>query len=157
MNHTTNYQLSQWEATDKVQRTDFNSDNAKIDAAIKAQADALSAETAARTALAAQVAKKGNCQIYYKTYAGDGETSMTHTFPGKPLFVAFGPVNGTFYNSIVHGMQRFASYDGRYSTACGAAWTDNSVTVSGNTGDIGYMCNGKDIPYVMVALLVMDE
>ena len=34
MNYTQNYQLNQWEATDRVLRTDFNSDNAKIDAAI---------------------------------------------------------------------------------------------------------------------------
>lgn len=33
-NHTTNYQLCQWEATDKVLRTDFNQDNQKIDAAL---------------------------------------------------------------------------------------------------------------------------
>ena len=33
-NHTTNYQLCQWEATDKVLRTDFNEDNQKIDAAL---------------------------------------------------------------------------------------------------------------------------
>ena len=35
-NHTTNYQLCQWEAADKVLRTDFNQDNAKIDAALAA-------------------------------------------------------------------------------------------------------------------------
>ena len=40
------YGLSQWEAADKVERVDFNSDNAKIDAALKANADAI-AETAA--------------------------------------------------------------------------------------------------------------
>ena len=39
-NHTTNYQLCQWEATDKVLRTDFNEDNAKIDAALSALAAA---------------------------------------------------------------------------------------------------------------------
>ena len=33
-NQTTNYQLNQWEPTDQVQRTDFNADNAKIDAAL---------------------------------------------------------------------------------------------------------------------------
>ena len=31
---TANYQLCQWEPTDQVQRTDFNADNAKIDAAL---------------------------------------------------------------------------------------------------------------------------
>lgn len=34
-NQTTNYQLNQWEATDQVLRTDFNADNAKIDAALE--------------------------------------------------------------------------------------------------------------------------
>ena len=34
MNATTNYQLSQWEAEDRVLRTDFNADNAKIEAAL---------------------------------------------------------------------------------------------------------------------------
>ena len=33
-NHTANYNLCQWEATDQVLRTDFNQDNAKIDAAL---------------------------------------------------------------------------------------------------------------------------
>ena len=36
MNRTSNYNLCQFEETDQVQRTDFNEDNAKIDAAVKA-------------------------------------------------------------------------------------------------------------------------
>lgn len=48
MNKTTNYQLSQWDPDDKVLRTDFNTDNARIDAALKVNADAISAETSAR-------------------------------------------------------------------------------------------------------------
>ena len=35
-NYTPNYQLCQWEAEDQVRRADFNTDNARIDAAIKA-------------------------------------------------------------------------------------------------------------------------
>lgn len=34
MQQTSNYQLNQWEGTDRILRTDFNADNAKIDAAI---------------------------------------------------------------------------------------------------------------------------
>ena len=34
MNQTTNYQLSQWEPTDRILMSDFNADNAKIDAAL---------------------------------------------------------------------------------------------------------------------------
>ena len=33
-NHTPNYNLCQWEPGDQVKRTDFNEDNAKIDAAL---------------------------------------------------------------------------------------------------------------------------
>ena len=35
MNATPNYNLNQWDASDRVLRTDFNADNAKIDAAVK--------------------------------------------------------------------------------------------------------------------------
>ena len=35
-NHTPNFNLCQWEATDKVLRSDFNADNLKIDAALRA-------------------------------------------------------------------------------------------------------------------------
>ena len=33
------YGLSQWEAADKVERVDFNSDNARVDGALKAMRD----------------------------------------------------------------------------------------------------------------------
>jgi len=42
-NFTPNYQLNQWEADDQVLRVDFNADNAKLDAALKAEADARAA------------------------------------------------------------------------------------------------------------------
>ena len=38
-NQTSSYGLSQWEATDAVQRLEFNSDNAKVDAALKSLSD----------------------------------------------------------------------------------------------------------------------
>lgn len=50
MTKTTNYQLNQWAKSDRVMMDDFNADNAKIDAALKGQAEALAAETAARKA-----------------------------------------------------------------------------------------------------------
>ena len=65
-NYTTNYELSQWLSTDQVLRTDFNADNAKLDATLagKAEAEALrkAEETAAgrREAILAEAAK--DCQ-----------------------------------------------------------------------------------------------
>lgn len=41
-NYTTNYNLCQWQPTDQVQRTDFNADNAKLDAALAGLAGQLS-------------------------------------------------------------------------------------------------------------------
>ena len=64
-NQTANYQLNQWEPTDQVLRTDFNADNAKLDAALaeKAEVETVSAlqtavaSKAEQTALAALAAR----------------------------------------------------------------------------------------------------
>ena len=50
MTKTTNYQLNQWAKSDRVMMDDFNADNATLDAALKANADTIAAETAARIA-----------------------------------------------------------------------------------------------------------
>ena len=39
MNKTANFQLTQWEKTDRIMMEDFNRDNAAIDAALKSNAD----------------------------------------------------------------------------------------------------------------------
>ena len=41
MNKTSNYQLCQWDGEDRILRTDFNEDNAKIDAALKQQSNSI--------------------------------------------------------------------------------------------------------------------
>ena len=41
MQQTANYQLNQWDGEDRIMRVDFNSDNAKIDAALQQNAAAL--------------------------------------------------------------------------------------------------------------------
>ena len=40
INKTANFQLTQWEKTDRIMMEDFNRDNAAIDAALKSNADA---------------------------------------------------------------------------------------------------------------------
>lgn len=56
-NHTQYYGLSQWLAEDKVERVDFNGDNEKIDAALRALSTG-KANSATVTALTNTVAKK---------------------------------------------------------------------------------------------------
>ena len=85
MEKTINYQLNQWAAGDKVQRIDFNADNAKIDAAIaavSARADALGTSKADKTALSALQAdldavRAAIPKIAVGSYAGDGAASRT--------------------------------------------------------------------------------
>ena len=93
-NQTPNYQLSQWERSDKVQMEDFNADNAKIDAALKAEADArtalagtVSSQGSTLSSHGSSLARLGNCQLYTTAYDGAGGTSKSLSFPGYPVFV----------------------------------------------------------------------
>ena len=88
MTKTTNYQLNQWAKSDRVMMDDFNADNAKIDAALKANAD-----TAA--ALQTALANAGNCSIAISSYTGNGKHGSANptviNFSKKPtLFIARG-------------------------------------------------------------------
>ena len=90
MNRTNNYNLCQFEETDRVRRTDFNEDNAKIDGAVKAvdrRVDGLEASKADKTALAAVEGKIS--RIVTGTYAGTGGSSGVRriSLPGRPKLV----------------------------------------------------------------------
>jgi len=82
MNQTSNYQLNQWGAADRILREDFNRDNAKIDAALAGMA-------AAQSELAAQIANCGNCSISITSYTGTGTSGTSNptkiNFSRKPV------------------------------------------------------------------------
>lgn len=168
-NHTEHYGLNQWERTDKVIMEDFNEDNAKIDAAIKAEADAraaelaaqagaLEAEVQARTALASSltssVAKAGNCQICTSSYTGTGtygaDVSKKFTFPYKPMLVFVTSEGGT----NIHMLQGQTTTS--YPTSSPPAyiirvtWSGNSVSWYGN--HVHSQMNDEGATYYVVAL-----
>lgn len=77
MNKTANFQLTQWEKTDRIMMEDFNRDNAAIDAALKSNADAMAAETAAREAADTALGKKAGLQlIETAVFSGKGKSSV---------------------------------------------------------------------------------
>lgn len=224
MNKTSNYQLCQWDGEDRILRTDFNEDNAKIDAALKSHANsiatinstlsgkaststvnsltntvnqkanqsALTAEVNARTAadtaessariqadntekaareaadtaeataraqavaaLTAGLALKGNCQIYYTSYVGDGELTKTLTFPGKPLLVNVQGDN--LIGQGIYGNPNFmCRTSGTYGLACSATWNGNSLTWD-IFQDASLGCNYSGFTYLVIALMAMDE
>lgn len=84
MQQTEHFKLNQYELTDRILMEKFNSDNAKIDAALKAHADAIAT---AQTALALC----GNCRVVTTSYTGTGNTgaanAKTLTFEKPPLAV----------------------------------------------------------------------
>lgn len=104
-NHTEHFSLNQWLPDDQVKRTDFNEDNAKIDAALNDLSGGLAekAGQAALDALAAEVAKKATTaalealsntlasmpRLVTGSYTGNGEESrlISLGFQPKALLV----------------------------------------------------------------------
>lgn len=91
-NHTEHYELNQWLATDQVLRTDFNADNAKLDAALHALAGQVAEKTdgedltALSETVAAMSAGMGNCNMELLTYTGTG--TMGQSSPTRITFSA---------------------------------------------------------------------
>ena len=189
-NQTTNYQLNQWEPTDQVLRTDFNADNAKLDAALKTlsnqviqkaeqsalntlisavnqKADAstvsslssllnseISQRQEADSSLQTALTLKGNCQIYYGTYIGDGKSSRTLTFERRPLLVLI--QGGNLICRAIQGNQyMMCRTNGQGGTTCPAIWTENSLKFNGASDD--YAPNSQGGTYYLVTLMAADE
>lgn len=114
-NHTANYELNQWEKSDHVLMDDFNTDNAKIDAAIKTLEDnkasvselntlrqtvnSLSGSVSGHTS---SISKLGNCQIEYFTanLVASANTSVVIRFSKEPdLFLM---LSGTLFVGSCH-------------------------------------------------------
>lgn len=166
-NQTTNYQLNQWEPTDQVLRTDFNADNAKLDAALtvlaedvnekasQAVLDTLTQTVAGHTALLAQ---KGNCQVYTTAYTGTGTVSRTFSFPKQPLLVIIG--GPSIYLVAVRGITALLSTENGESNNLTGTWSGTALTVAYNGnwgGGDRRACNASGSSYRIVALLDMDE
>ncbi|MFR0770564.1 MAG: hypothetical protein ACLSHO_14085 [Dysosmobacter sp.] len=122
MNKTANFQLTQWEKTDRIMMEDFNRDNAAIDAALKSNADGVAA-------LQTALASCGNCKIVYGTYTGTGKYGRENpnklTFNGDPLFVI---IKGSIGSAPTLGIQAMRGWNTAYtgsadpSTVCHLTW-----------------------------------
>ena len=176
MNRTANYNLCQFEAGDQVQRTDFNEDNAKIDAAIAAEASArqsgdsslsgqlssLSSTVSGKASqsslntLKNQVAKLGNCQIDFFTYTGTGTTGASGptrvNFPRKPLF--FRIMNEKYAASGGYQIPQVQIALADNNTVANAAWSGNQLSFYASSA--AYQLNSQGVTYYVTALSAMD-
>lgn len=141
MNKTANFQLTQWEKTDRIMMEDFNRDNAAIDAALKSNADKAAA-------LQTALEKCGNCRITISNYKGTGTLGEAHptslTFAEPPLLVfVLGPESG--FMARGRAMNAFQSSSNATPTT---TWSADQKTVSWYTPyDAKYQLNTKDAVY----------
>ena len=108
------------------------------------------ADSSLRTALTL----KGNCQIYYGTYIGDGKSSRTLTFERRPLLVLI--QGGNLICRAIQGNQyMMCRTNGQGGTTCPAVWTGNSLKFNGAADD--YAPNSHGGTYYLVTLMAADE
>ena len=164
-NYTSNYGLCQWEPGDKVLRSEFNGDNAKIDAAIsavdsrvdgKASTSALNSLKNTVSSLSTTITgqgntlgKKGNCQVAVTSYTGNGQNTRTHTFPKKPVMFF---IIGNALMFVGYGSTWAMNHDGSF--AINTAWSGSSVTLSVNaiTNQARAIANVNGKTYQIIAL-----
>ncbi len=153
-NHTANYQLNQWEATDQVLRTDFNEDNAKVDSALKGLSTSVSQHDTQISQINQKMATLGNCLIYQTSYTGTGSGAVTLTFPHKPIWIQVVHPTELYLFIAGQGCSRAISILSRSSIdANDFLWNGKTVSWSNRGDSPEYQCNEKGQNYLVIALL----
>lgn len=140
MTDTQHYQLNQWAADDQVLRTDFNADNAKIDAALGA-------------------VKGCNCQLYFQAYTGNGENGpVVHEFPYRPMAVIImNPSTSTRMFSMRGAEKIIGSTAGGIDVDTGITWADRSISIGSEKTIPMYCGNVSGTVYWIVAFLDVHD
>jgi hypothetical protein len=152
-NQTPNYALSQWERDDRILMEDFNADNAKIDAALAAQAGTLAAHTA-------ELTRKGNCQISTYTYTGNGrlgEANPTRiSFPKGTFLLIIMTQLGTFQHILpgTKNVDWVETYSGHYPSPI--TWSETSLSIYSDR-NAAYQFNSLDTKYTVLSFRKADE
>lgn len=158
-NYTANLQLSQWSGEDKPKRSDFNSDNQKVDSAHQQLQLRLAAHTE-KTALHVTAAERelwneGGTLSFY-TYTGDGKSQRTLTLGTQPaLALIFAPGKGLVQSDNIDG--NVAIYSGiasRQGCTHFCSLTTNGVAVQtsavANSQGSRFCLNESGVRYVCV-------
>ena len=156
-NQTTNYHLSQWVKSDQVRMEDFNADNAKIDAALKAETDARTAAVEALSQTSANhtasIAKLGNCAVYHTSYTGSGGQRRSMTFPHSPSFIFVANRNDGTAFAAPWGTNPAVAWLQGGNNVVGLTWNGNSVTWSNWQQGSTFLFDQTGATYFVVALL----
>ena len=144
MNKTANFQLTQWEKTDRIMMEDFNRDNAAIDTALKGNADKAAA---LQTALAGA----GNCEIGMISYTGTGKSGdsnpTTVTFPKMPadFFLCGAETYLVIRGGDDHACMIYYTGSTTYVSQMPISWKGNQFQISSSKPT--YQLNEEGVPY----------
>lgn len=155
MNRTNTFHLSQWEKSDRILMTDFNSDNSKIDAALAAlqsgKADAAPVDTMLSNL------ENNKAELVLGVYSGNNASVRTITLGFQPKAVYVCTQGGTagFHSGtrMMYGglamLGHDATLDGSGGSEVGLAILDNGFRVRQS----GNVClNMSSFSYYYVAL-----
>ena len=152
MQKTTNFELCQWESSDRILMDDFNGDNANIDAALTAHAAALAGHTAA-------LAQCGNCKLWTTTYVGTGQTGASSpcsvTFPEMPLLVMVLRHDGLGM-SLIPGCTTAQLQWGSNFVPLTVVWQGTTLSWYCTMSDPTYQLNTNGTTYHVFALIKAD-
>ena len=157
-NHTTNYNLNQWEAADKVLRTEFNADNSKIDAALKNLSNQDKALEEALNAQGVEIGKLGNCEIGFVEYISNHTYGPDHptriTFPRRPMaFIVIG-YEAVMFSICKSGIGLVCSSS--TTTDLDLTWSENTVSFYSNANARLQMNSGTNHIYHVLAFYQND-
>ena len=157
-NQTSNYGLSQWEATDQVLREEFNADNSKIDAALKDLSNQNKALEEALNTQGAEITKLGNCEIGFVEYTSNNTYGSAHptriTFPRKPMaFIVIG-YEAVMFSICKSGIGLVCSSS--TTTDLDLSWSENTVSFYSNANPRLQMNSGSNHTYHVIAFYQND-
>ena len=160
-NYTENYGLCQWETTDQVLRTEFNEDNAKMDATLKELADKDRELEETVSSHTAAISKLGNCNIVYGSYTGNGTYGQSNpnslVFEGTPIAVLVAPIDATGGSSqnmmLLRGAKVAYSMPDQVSASNAVIWGEKDVSWYAYVNSAQFQLNQGGTMYGYVALL----
>ena len=145
-NHTQHFALNRWDLEDQIIMDDFNEDNEKIDAALKANADAV-------INLRADLSRNGKLTRFaYGSYVGAGDSGPNApnvlTFDFYPALVLVSADNS--HCCMIRGMTTAETIQAQ---TVNVSWTDNGVSwyYLGNGSRPNYQLNSEGVTYHYVA------
>lgn len=138
MNQTEQFQLNQWEKSDRIMMEDFNADNLKTEQALAEHAELLR--------------NCGNCRITTTTYKGNGSYDSSHpnslTFDAPPVLVMVSR-SGSHEMFMVSGNDSAKADDNSWVEV---TWSGNTVQWY-STANASTQYNVSGVTYRVVAFL----